>query len=152
MIESNAKKLYLKNLYYNAGQSVADKLYDIFSSCINHHNLSTELSGIAAAPSDINYCIFDCYNAYFNRLCRELTEKVYNGCTVYCITSPYHRNSVVIQLIIPCCNSVFTNICTGSICKANNLYTRNAHQKYSKYLYICRELFVKAEKIQQDLP
>ena len=152
MTDNTSRKLYRQQLYLNAAQSVADRLYIISDSYINHHQLNADIQHAAASPCGANYSIADIYGAYFNRLCNALISKLYSEHTVYCIMSPYHHKNIICQMIIPCCNSIFTNNFCSNSCKDNKLYTQQIQQKYIKYLHICCELIKKSEKIQQKPP
>ena len=148
-MKASKYSLYIKNLYLNAGKSIMDRIFTVFTPYINHNCLESIVDKTNLSPAEISFSVNDIHHAFFHRLCQILYEKIYYSDTVYCIISPYHHGEVILQMIIPQKHSVFTNSVHPHICKANCLYTSNNLPKYTNYLLLANDLFEKSEKIQQ---
>ena len=108
-MKASKYSLYIKNLYLNAGKSIMDRIFTVFTPYINHNCLESIVDKTNLSPAEISFSVNDIHHAFFHRLCQILYEKIYYSDTVYCIISPYHHGEVILQMIIPQKHSVFTN-------------------------------------------
>ncbi len=142
--------IYIKTLYINAGKSVMDRLFSVFTPYIRYDNLYYIYNKTLITPQDNNYIFNDSYGAFFHKLCCKLSNDIYKADLIYYILSPYHNEDVIFQMLIPEKNSDFTNNLFHNQCKDNKLYTNKKSDKFSEYLDFANDFFKKSEKIQQE--
>ena len=148
-MKASKYSLYIKNLYLNAGKSIMDRIFTVFTPYINYGCLESIFDKTSLSPAEINFSVNDIHYAFFHRLCQILYEKIYYSDTVYYIISPCHHGEVILQMIIPQKKAVFINYAHIYTCKVNHLYISNNLPKYTNYLLLANDLFEKSEKIQQ---
>lgn len=150
MIDCIARLLYLKYLYFNAGQTVLSKNYSIFSAQIDYIYAEKEYQNLVEnlnVEKKIYLC--DKNSVVFNYLIKRLLlENFMEKKLVFCVLSPFYSDKVIDYILIPSEEISVINRYDLDGFSSDKGYISNENSDISDYNFsVANEFFERSKKI-----
>ena len=144
------KTQYMSNLYMNAGKTIMDTLFRKKCRCIDFASVSRYYSLIINASSGFRLAVEDSCFAFYDILCRKISEQLFCNEEVYLILSPYHDTEVIYHIIVHSKNIIIYNTFPFNICENSKLYNTLQNQTDTERLTYAIDFFNKSIIKQQE--